>query len=1090
MYCFINKYKLYSLLKGIILSSVILMHISCVNKTSRTLKVCNNILLSSGLPVVIQSERDIPVVGQADVVVAGGGIAGVAAALSAAEKGLSVILIETRNYFGQELTATYNCGAASGVAGPSSHLTKALLKELTDKSILSLDYINPEALRSFLLGKINGQPNIKVYLYSMPTGAVLERERVKGVVFNSRDGRQIILAKTVVDATEDGRIATAAGAKMVRQFTGDRIARRFISVRLPESLPQGSFPMDKSLGLVDDQVIIHKGYIELAVRAQIKENPAFDLSRIQEVTLEKSFNLKDKLEDRGIILDNFTPAPETWIDEMPVVRCLRQLNREEITSNDFSDIAVIQPEGIDGLLIAGRTVEESFQSASLQDLLSIGEFAGRSAASMAAETRNFVKVSSISASLTKTSERINVCELLEGIDPNMEYPRILQNATELPVLGEYDVLVVGGGTSGAIAAISAARNGARTAVIEILPNLGGISTNRVNGYYWGSPWKSLLRQELGDRIYLKKSTGGGPLEKVGFSGEDKKYALQDLALREGVKIYYQSLASGAVVEGNRVKGVVVENSSGRHILMADVVIDATGHAGIAVAAGADFVKGRSTDGFLHELEHGPLRDPTDLTDISTSYLKFPSSSISMNIRESRRISGDYVVTFDDVIHERVFEDIVCRWRCNYDTHFPTSANQSDLAQDWVAILGLWRRPILGSIPYRSILPKGLDNILVAGMAYSTDHDALIAARMQPDLEHLGEAAGIAAAMSSKFNITPRKLPVEQLQRELVHSGILRNEDVPSQNITEGPSAEVLHRQDFWREEREKQFPASKEVRKPSLEDFVSQLGTEKALEAMVQLYLAGEKSIPLLRPLLSLKNEQIFLDKSPSNVKFSDPPDLSEYRRMQEEVAVLLGLLGDRSVVPVLLDFIKERNTRRFEYTLPQASSRPSLPLYWTSVILLGRFGEEKAVPAMLELLALSPSPEELKMLKRSAYGLDMFKSADITTPTLASFIIVSLGRIGDSKAADAIRPFLTVSGQLDISSENLDFETKWGLQTNAAWALAKMGDFSGVPVLINLLNDDQAMVRNYAKNLLESITGQQLGSEPETWEKWWQSRN
>jgi NADPH-dependent 2,4-dienoyl-CoA reductase/sulfur reductase-like enzyme len=74
---------------------------------------------------LVQRERDLPVVGQADVVVAGGGVAGVAAALRAADEGLSVLLLESRNRLGRELTATYQCRAVAQAPPDSSPLGNA-----------------------------------------------------------------------------------------------------------------------------------------------------------------------------------------------------------------------------------------------------------------------------------------------------------------------------------------------------------------------------------------------------------------------------------------------------------------------------------------------------------------------------------------------------------------------------------------------------------------------------------------------------------------------------------------------------------------------------------------------------------------------------------------------------------------------------------------------------------------------------------------------------------------------------------------------------------------------------------------------------
>jgi flavin-dependent dehydrogenase len=1060
---------------------ILVSHMSCKNESVSIEK--SKIDLNS-LTSVLQNSRDLPVVDKADVVVIGGGISGVTAALRAAKDGSSVIIIESRNFFGHEITATYQCRNVPGIPSSVNPVSRSIYQELLSKKILVGDQINPKSLSPFLLNKIMEQSEIKVYLYSRASEVIFKDNQPGAVIFTGRDGRQAILAKVIIDATDNAHLTNVAGANLTRTLEGSNVARRFASIKRPENMEPGEKAVNTNLGLIDNKIMIHDGHLELSLKVNIGEDIAGDVSDIHGQLLEKCFILIDQLESEGIQLNDFTPASETWFDEMPVVSCREKFTVDEVQSLEFSRAAALQPVNVDGILIAGRTVDSRPQFSGLQVLLCTGELAGKTAARMVQKIDGFINLDSTgSDQISKSS--IVVREITAGIEPGKIYPQIRQSAIELPVRGRYDVIVVGGGTSGAISAISAARHGSRVAVIEILPNLGGISTNKVNGYYWGAPWKSMLRQELGDGINLKKSMGSTALEKVSFSGEDKKYVLQDLALKAGVKIYYQSLATGTVIENNNILGVVVENLSGRHIMLADVVIDATGNASIAVAAGADFKKGRETDGFLHEIEHGPQRDPTILTDISSSYLKFPSASISMNIRESRRVMGNYVISFDDLIHEKQFPDVICRFRSNYDTHFPTSSNQSDLAQDWVAMLGQWRRPLLGSIPYASILPDGINNILVTGMAYSADHDALIAGRMQPDLEHLGEAAGVAAAMASKMKVTPQDIPIKDLQKELVHLGVLRSDDVPGRKIKGGPSIEQLHSQDYWFNERLEQFPP--DAKPLTLKENISSLGTDKALDAMVQLYLAGNKSAPLLRPLLPLKENEVYNDEGVPDVTLANPPPGSN-DRIYEESALLLGLLNDRSSIPALMEFLEQRNTRRFEYKIPQASSRPSLPLYWSSAILLGRFKEKEAVPLLTDLLATAPAPEQLQKFHRNAYGVDMFENTDICPPPLVSFIIVALGRIGDPSAAKAIKPFLSVTGQVNIDMENTDFETAWGIQTNAAWALAQLGDLSGVPALIKLLDSDQALVRNYARNLLESITQKKFGKDRKSWENWWTS--
>lgn len=981
----------------------------------------------------MQSERDIPVVGHADIVVAGGGVSGVAAALRAASAGKSVILIENRNHFGHELTSTYRNRAVTN---------------------------RVDTLQTFLHRQVASQPLIKVYFFAYANGVIKEKGRVAGVVFSGRDGRQAVTAQAVIDATDDARIALAAGATLDSDLEGENIARRIISIDRPEFLALGTRLVPSELGLLGDSIVVHPGLLEFAVALKFGKNTGKALSDAQSATLEKSYLLRKHLEEEGVTFNDFIPSPETWVDKMPIVSTNVRFDEKAALSDPITLSRMVTPKKVEGLVITGRSAGLNLEKNALEKLMEIGRLSGSSAVDVARQSRgiNLAKPAAVKPNSKKSQD--DVAELLATDVTNQKTVR--QAAAAIPVYRKYDVIVVGGGTSGSFAAIAAARKGASVALIEILPNLGGISSNRVNSYYWGVPWKSKSRREVGEMIGLRRSSGEGPMEKIGFSGEDKKHALQQLALKDGVDIFFSTLASGAIVNGANVKGIVFDNSSGRQALLSDVVIDASGRAAIAVAAGAGFTKGRETDGFLNEIEHGPLRDPTDINDISASYMRYTSYSASMNIRESRNVKGEYTVSFHDAITEKQFDDVVARWRSNYDTHLPTSANQSDLAQDWVGILGLWRRPITGSIPYRSLLPAQLENILVAAMSYSTDHDALIGGRMQSDMEHLGQAAGIAAAMASKQKKNVRHIEIKELQSELVREGVLRTRDVNHLSVGDSPSLDELHSQDLWRKERESRFPPDKEGVLMPLEQAISMLGTEKALEAMTTLYLAGKESIPFLTPLLQSGNQLI-----------------------REETAVLLGLMGERSAIPLLLTFLDERNTRRFEFQLAQASSRPSVPLYWTSVILLGRLKEKSAVPKLIKLLEDAPSPETLVTSMRKGYGSDMYTSTKECPPPLISFILVALGRIGDKSAADAIKPFLKVSMKPQISRENQDSEISWGIKTNAAVALAELGDLSGIPTLIELLGEEQALLKKYAQKQLETIAGKKLGEDPKVWNKW-----
>jgi HEAT repeat protein len=128
-------------------------------------------------------------------------------------------------------------------------------------------------------------------------------------------------------------------------------------------------------------------------------------------------------------------------------------------------------------------------------------------------------------------------------------------------------------------------------------------------------------------------------------------------------------------------------------------------------------------------------------------------------------------------------------------------------------------------------------------------------------------------------------------------------------------------------------------------------------------------------------------------------------------------------------------------------------------VILLGRLRVKTAVPLMIEIL----------------------QDPQTCPPDLASYTIQALEQIGDPAAAPAIRPYLRFTKPEVSPWENEGFEATWGVRLNAAKALASLDDLSGVPVLIELLDSDLALVRDYAQRLLGQITGRRFGKDDQT---------
>jgi hypothetical protein len=150
-----------------------------------------------------------------------------------------------------------------------------------------------------------------------------------------------------------------------------------------------------------------------------------------------------------------------------------------------------------------------------------------------------------------------------------------------------------------------------------------------------------------------------------------------------------------------------------------------------------------------------------LTQFARKYLPgFSQASLSgaasrVGVRESRGIIGDYVLNEEDVLHGRQFADGIAKGCFPIDIHSP-----HDKTNVWTELEDAY------DIPYRSLLPVGLDNVLVAGRCMSATHEALASARVQSHCMAQGQAAGVAAAMASEQGIMTREISVSKLQQIL------------------------------------------------------------------------------------------------------------------------------------------------------------------------------------------------------------------------------------------------------------------------------------------------------------------------------------
>ena len=150
------------------------------------------------------------------------------------------------------------------------------------------------------------------------------------------------------------------------------------------------------------------------------------------------------------------------------------------------------------------------------------------------------------------------------------------------------------------------------------------------------------------------------------------------------------------------------------------------------------------------------------------HVRLREIAAQIGVRETRRIVGEYVLTLDDLAAGRHFDDVIALAGYPIDIHPVDGAGGGIQA----ALEAGLKAADVYEIPYRSLVPRSVDNLLVAGRCLSATHEAAGAVRVMPPCFAMGQAAGIAAALASEARTAPRRLDVTQVQRVLRHQGAI------------------------------------------------------------------------------------------------------------------------------------------------------------------------------------------------------------------------------------------------------------------------------------------------------------------------------
>src|SRR6201991_323609 len=454
-------------------------------------------------------------------------------------------------------------------------------------------------------------------------------------------------------------------------------------------------------------------------------------------------------------------------------------------------------------------------------------------------------------------------------NPTLPAKTIEEPARQIPLYGEYEVAVLGGGPAGIAAAVAAARAGRRTLLIERYGFLGGMGTAAGVTNFCGlhanvhGQMHRVVQGIASDLLERIDRLGGlnaphlilGKILAQAYDTAAYKIAADDLLAAHKVDILFHALGAGVVMQDDKsIDVLMLETKAGRQAVRADIFVDCSGDGDLAAWAGAPFEVG---DGEGHMLYHSMMFrlngidpekagdawrtipalmekaaaagthksprkgaivrpqksgiewrvnftqlarsdgraingiEPDDLTrgeidgrrqaidafEFLRTVPGFEKSYIvdlppQLGIRETRRIVGGYMLSGEDVLGCASFDDSI-------------GVNGWPMEQHVAGDVVFKFPPIpesrgFNELPYRMLVPEGLDNLLVAGRCASMTHDGQSAARVSGACFAMGEAAGTAAALALSGNTIPRDIALEKLQQTLTQQGafIGREQSVP------------------------------------------------------------------------------------------------------------------------------------------------------------------------------------------------------------------------------------------------------------------------------------------------------------------------
>lgn len=373
------------------------------------------------------------------------------------------------------------------------------------------------------------------------------------------------------------------------------------------------------------------------------------------------------------------------------------------------------------------------------------------------------------------------------------------------ITSEVDVLVVGGGTAGTVAAIQAGRSGAKTLLVERHSQLGGQMTT--GGVAFPGLFDAWGKQVIGgvgwELVKESVEIDGGKLPD--FSKVPKKHYMNQVHINQflysilaeekcekaGVQIAYYEFPQAVT---KTAQGWIVDclGFGTKRQVKCKQIIDCTGGAEVVGLMGYERLRDNETQpgSYLFSLgkEHNPAEsqlhrlyvhgaDSTNsrtvteanltgrkeiLKKVRQSKKRLMHLQPETGFRESYRIVGETIITVNDYTSGKVFDDAVGYAFYPVDLHTKSGVKPKPL-----------KPGVVPTIPLSALIPKNSQNVIVAGRCISSDRLANSGLRVQASCMSMAQAAGVSAALAAKKNTTPLNVPIDEIRQEIsAHQGIV------------------------------------------------------------------------------------------------------------------------------------------------------------------------------------------------------------------------------------------------------------------------------------------------------------------------------